>query len=225
MESTREISTPPRPTKKLFSKLKILVFIFEVALVAFLLVFWFSSETIQQSKNLWVLFLYSFPAEFLIAIVPHEPVILYFGKFYPALTVALITSAGTILTEAINYSVFKFVMDTKLFQKLSGKRAVSKLISLFNKAPFIALMAAGFTPIPFYPFRFLVVMAGYPVFKYLSAVFLSRTPRFFILALAGKAFNFPDWLLIALFAVLIAAANIPILKKIFQKIIKRKAHV
>ncbi|MBN1273124.1 MAG: VTT domain-containing protein [Candidatus Aminicenantes bacterium] len=216
---------PPAPDKKKpFPIFKTLVFIVELLLVGILLVLWFSSESIQQSKNLWVLFLYCFPAEFLIAIVPHEPVILYFGKFYPALTVALITSAGTLLTETLNYSVFQYVTDSKLFKKLSAKKTVSKLISLFNKAPFIALMVAGFTPIPFYPFRFLVVMARYPVLKYLSAVFLSRTPRFFILALIGKTFKFPDWLLVALFAVLILVANFPLLRKLFKKKQKQKSH-
>lgn len=204
-------------TKPVPAGVKALIFAAELAFVSGLLMWWLSSETIRESKSLWVLFLYCFPAEFLIAPVPHEPIILYFGKFYVPLTVALVAIAGTALTEAVNYSVFRYAADMRLFRKTLQSRAVQKTMPLFQKAPFLALWVAGFTPVPFYPFRFLVVLARYPLWKYLLAVILSRTPRFYILALFGKAVEIPDRLLIALFAVLIAAANFPIIKKYLKK--------
>jgi membrane protein YqaA with SNARE-associated domain len=204
----------PRP---LPSWVKTAVFALEIALILTLLVWWLSSPSIRQDKSLWVLFFYAFPAEFLIATVPHEPILLYFGKFYSPLTVALISAGATLLTEILNYTCFKYVMDLRIFQKMLQGKAVRKTVTLFNKAPFAALWVAGITPIPFYPFRFLVVMARYPLFKYLLAVATSRTPRFFILALAGRAIKIPDYLLVVIFVVLIAAANIPILRKVWQK--------
>ena len=204
-------------TKKFPSKIKTFIFILEISLIVALLVLWFISDSIQKSKNLWILFLYSFPSEFLIAIVPHEPVLLYFGKFYSPQTVALVAIAGTLLTEALNYSVFKFVTDTNFFQKIRHRKVVTRVVELFNKAPFVALLVAGFTPVPFYPFRFLVVMAHYPLKKYILALFLSRTPRFYILALIGHAIKIPNYLLIALFIILIASANIPLLIKFSKK--------
>ncbi len=204
-------------TKKFPSKIKIFIFILEISLIVALLVVWFISDSIQKSKNLWILFLYSFPSEFLIAIVPHEPVLLYFGKFYSPQTVALVAIAGTLLTEALNYSVFKFVTDTNFFQKIRHRKVVTRVVELFNKAPFVALLVAGFTPVPFYPFRLLVVMAHYPLKKYILALFLSRTPRFYILALIGRAIKIPDYLLLALFIILIALANIPLLIKFSKK--------
>ena len=202
---------------KIPPKLKTFIFVLEISLIIAILVLWFSSDSLQQSKNLWVLFLYSFPAEFLIAIVPHEPVILFFGKFYAPLTVALISVAGTLLTEAMNYSVIKYMTGSALYKKLSRNKAVAKLIGLFNKKPFVVLLIAGFTPVPFYPFRFLVVMARYSVWKYLLAVFLSRTPRFFLLSLVGQAFQIPDSLLVIFFVVIIAVINIPVLKNLIKK--------
>jgi len=193
------------------------MFALQVGLVIALLVLWLSSESIQKSKDLWVLFIYSFPSQFLIAIVPNEPALLYFGKFYPPLTVALVAVAGTLLTEALNYSVFKFVANTNFFQKMRHKKVATRVVELFNKAPFVALLVAGFTPVPFYPFRFLVVMAHYPIWKYLLAVFLSRTPRFYILAFIGYAIKIPDYLIIAIFIILIASAYIPLLRKFFKK--------
>ena len=163
-----------------------------------------------------MLFFYSFPSQFLIAIVPFEPVLLYFGKFYQPLTVALVAIIGTLITEALNYSAFKFVTDSNLFQKIHQGKFLTKIVDLFNKAPFVALIVAGLTPVPFYPFRFLVVLARYPLAKYLLAVFLSRSPRFFILALAGYMIKIPDYLLIAIFIVLILATNIPLLRRFLK---------
>ena len=79
------------------------ILIAPVAFILTLLVIWISSDALRQDKSLWVLFFYSFPSEFLIALVPHEPVVLYFGKFYDPFVVAIVTIAGTVITEILNY--------------------------------------------------------------------------------------------------------------------------
>jgi len=225
MKNNNNISGPsPARPREIRSKIRTLIFALQIIVVAFLLVLWLSSESIQKSKDLWVLFIYSFPSQFLIPIVPHEPVLLYFGKFYSPLTVALVDIAGTMLTEALNYSVFKYIIDTSFFQKMHHTKSVAKVVELFNRAPFVALLVAGLTPVPFYPFRFLVVMAHYPIWKYLLAVFLSRTPRFYVLALIGRAIKIPDYLIIAIFIILIAAVNIPLLRKFLKKRQRNKTH-
>lgn len=216
-------SSPVKP-REIRSKIRTLIFALQIIVVAALLVLWLSSESIQKSKDLWVLFIYSFPSQFLIPIVPHEPVLLYFGKFYSPLTVALVDIAGTLLTEALNYSVFKYIIDTNFFQKMRHTKSATKVVELFNRAPFVALLVAGLTPVPFYPFRFLVVMAHYPIWKYLLAVFLSRTPRFYVLALIGRAIKIPDYLIIVMFIILIVSVNGPILRRFLKKRQRNKTH-
>lgn len=195
-------------TKVLYPKTRIFIVILEITLIFTLLVIWLTIDSLQKSKSLLVLFFYCFPSEFLIGLVPHEPVLLYFGRFYTPLTVALVSIAGTVLAEAINYSVFKFFADTNLYKKMVGRKTVTTIIKLFNRAPFIAICIAGFTPVPFYPFRFLVVMSHYPRLKYLIAVFLSRTPRFYILAQIGYTFKIPGFALFALFLILLIIINV-----------------
>jgi membrane protein YqaA with SNARE-associated domain len=190
----------------------------EIAFIFGLLIWWIADKSIRSNKSLWVCFFYCFPAEFLVATVPHEPVLLYFGKFYPAWIVALVSVTGTCLTELLNYSAFGYFADFRLFRRLSESRAVRKMIEVFNRAPFLALWVAGATPIPFYPFRFLVVLSRYPRWKYVLAVFTSRAPRMYLIALAGRLIRIPDSLLIVLVAVLIVAANIPLLKKGLQRV-------
>lgn len=208
--------------KQILTKTKTFIFVIQIAFVLALLIIWLSSKSIQNSKNLWVLFFYSFPSEFLISIVPHEPVLIYFGKFHSPITVTFVAIISTILTEAINYSVFKYITDTSLFQKIryDYKKAVDRIVKLFQKAPFIAIWIAGFTPVPFYPFRILVVLTRYPISKYIFAVFLSRTPRFYILAFVGYVIKIPDYLLIALFIILVAAINFTFVKNL----LKEKTH-
>ena len=194
-----------------------LVFIGQILFVLILLIIWLSWSDLRTSRSLWVLFFYSFPSEFLIAVVPHEPVLLYFAKFYLPLTVALIAATSTLLTESLNYSVFSYVSDWNILKKFQKKKTVNKIIDLFNRAPFLALWIAGLTPIPFYPFRFLVVMAHYPRWKYLLAVALSRTPRFFLLAWFGHEVHLSDEILIALFIILIVSMNLPFLRRLIRK--------
>jgi membrane protein YqaA with SNARE-associated domain len=198
-------------------RLRTLTVILEVAFIAGLLVVWLTSQSIHHSNSLWVLFFYCFPSQFLLAAVPHEPILLYFGKFYHPLTVALVATAGTVITEIINYSVFKYVADFKAFEKVSRSKLVVKSVGLFKKAPFLSLWVAGLTPVPYYPFRFMVVVARYPLPLFALAVFTSRLPRFFILALLGNKFDIPNGVIIGLFAVLVLAAVIPLVREFLRK--------
>jgi membrane protein YqaA with SNARE-associated domain len=205
---TAETAAPSPSSSGAINWRRTVVFAAQLCLVLTLLLVWLNSEAVRTSKNLWVLFLYCFPSEFLIAPVPHEPVIIYFGKYHAPLAVALISIAGTLLTEALNYSVFGYLVDTRPFRAVRYRGLVRRIVELFKKAPFAALCVAGFTPVPFYPLRFLVVLARYPLTRYLLALLLSRTPRFFILALVGRIVDIPDYLLVALFAVLVLVAAV-----------------
>jgi len=180
-------------------KLATLFVVLVIGFILTLLVLWLTIPALRNSKSLIVLFFYSFPSQFLIATVPHEPVFLYFSKYHPILIVTLVAIAGTLITEFINYTALHYSSEFSAVKKISNSKFVDRLIMLFNKSPFVALLVAGFSPVPFYPFRFLVVFAEYPRSKYILAVFLSRTPRFLMLAGLSKIFNIPDYLLVGIF--------------------------
>jgi uncharacterized membrane protein YdjX (TVP38/TMEM64 family) len=54
-----------------------------------------------------------------------------------------------------------------------------------------------------------VVLARYPLWRYLLAVALSRTPRFYLLALLGVSSVLPDSVWVALTVVLVVAFLAP----------------
>jgi len=197
--------------------LKTVLIVSEVTVVLLLLGMWIFSDSVRASRNLFVLFFYSFPSEFLVGLIPHEPILIFYGNFYAPLTVALVSAVGTVMAEGINYSVFGYVYDSSVFDGFRGKAGVKTIVRLFARYPFYTILVAGFTPIPFFPVRFLVVMSRYSPAKYLAGVFVSRTPRFYLLALAGYAFSIPSWLLVTLFVVLFAMAYVPVIRGILSR--------
>jgi membrane protein YqaA with SNARE-associated domain len=214
---TSALPSAPAQRRTVSPRARFLVALLELGLIAGLLLVWVLSETVRSSKSLWVLFFYNFPSQFLISVVPHEPVFLYFSKYFSPALVTLVAISGTLLTEALNYTCFGAFTETSVFEKARKNRIVGRLTNLFNRAPFTALWIAGVTPVPFYPFRFLVVLARYPLSMYLLAVFLSRTPRFYLLALFGNAVRIPDGLLIALFGFVVVLLNVPLLRGVLRR--------
>lgn len=188
----------------------------EILMIVVLLFIWLFSPKIRETVSLTILFLYSFPSEFLIGLVPHEPVLIFYGRHYSPWIVAAVAAVSTVLAEGVNYSVFGFVCNTSLFIRMRKKRAVENIVGLFDKAPFTAIIVAGFTPIPFFPIRFLVVMSHYPILKYMLGVFISRAPRFFLLAGAGYLFDIPGWILALIFVIMIVTINIPLVMRLLR---------
>jgi membrane protein YqaA with SNARE-associated domain len=202
-------------------KIRLLAVSIEILLVAVLCILWFGVELIRNSHSLWVLFFYSFPSQFLIAVVPHEPVYFYFSKLYQPWTVTLVAVTGTLLTELVNYSVLNFFADLQPSKKILDRKLVRRLVALFTRAPFAALLVAGFSPVPFYPFRFLVVFAKYPVWKYTLAVLISRSARFYIFALVGHVIGIPDsWLMLLFFGITVLILA-PVIREFIVKGIEK----
>ena len=198
------------------------IFIGELVFVAALFVIYFSSQSLQSSRHLWVLFLYSIPGNFLIDVVPYDPAVIFFARFHEPLFIAFVGVAGILASEVINYTCFEYIVDRKFFDKILKHKFIVKLTRLFNKAPFWTMLIVAFTPIPIYPFRFLVVMARFPLLKYLLALFVGRLPRLYLIALFGHRVVLPGWAYLFIFIVLSLIMYIPLVKLIPKKQQKEK---
>jgi membrane protein YqaA with SNARE-associated domain len=197
------------------SKKRMVVVLFEAFLVVVLGVFFLFFREIEATSDLLLLFLYSFPSEFLVGLVPHEPALIHYGQFHPLWVVTLVSVVSTVMAETLNYSFFGLFYEMPGFRAALQKEGVRKVTDLFSRAPFFAIVFCGFGPLPFFPIRFLVVITEYPRWKYLLAVFLSRTPRFYILAWIGDIFQPSKAILIGIFVGMLALVNIPAAVKIF----------
>ena len=196
------------------SRRRTILVLFEAFLVVALAVFFLYSKfvlsrDIDTRTDLLALFVYSFPSEFLVGLVPHEPALIHYGTLFHPLVVALVSVVGTVMAEGLNYSFFGLFYEMPGVRLALKKKGVKRATDLFNRMPFIAILFAGFGPVPFFPIRFLVVITEYSRWKYLFGVFISRAPRFYILAWLGEIFEFSPGFLITVFVGMLVFVNIP----------------
>lgn len=156
-----------------------------------------------RSESYLYLAFYSIPANTAISFFPHEPVLIYFGKFANLWLAAAAATAGTVVAGLMDHTVFVPVLNHRSVVSYKNKRLYKRTIDYFLRYPFATLVVAGFTPIPFFPFKFLSFSIHYPLKKYLAALVVARYPRYFLLAWLGAATNIPNWILFVAFLALI----------------------
>jgi membrane protein YqaA with SNARE-associated domain len=150
---------------------------------------------------LLALFAYAFVSNVALAVVPHEPVVIWYGARLGIWITAVVATAGTVVAAWVDHRLF-----VPLFQRLAARRregAPGTLSRLFTRAPFAILALSGLTPLPFFPFKTLAFTTRYPLGPYLAAVAVGRLPRYLLLAWLGLAVRMPPWLLGSLFVLLL----------------------
>ena len=152
----------------------------------------------------WFTF-YTAVSNFAIPWLPHEPIVLLYGTLYPPLVVALVGGFATCWMEFFNYRILAVLADLRWARSVLESRSYRTAEGYFKRLPFLTLVLAGATPVPYAPFRVLAVTSGYSQARYMVAVFAGRTPRYYLLALTGKALHAPFWAYLAFFAALVLA--------------------
>ena len=185
-------SLKPDSDNHVKSSMKTVFIILQILFVAAVFILWFTSESLRESRSLWILAVCAVPANFVTGVIPYDPAVIFFARYHAIFPVVGVGVVSILLVEGINYSILKTVLNARLFTKVHDHRLTKKLIRLFDRRPFPALLAAGFLPLPFYPFRLLVALSGYPFYEYILSVLISRTPRLLLLVLLGHTVEIPD---------------------------------
>jgi membrane protein YqaA with SNARE-associated domain len=171
-----------------------------------------------RSESYIYLAFYSIPANAAISFFPHEPVLIYFGKFANLWLAAAAATVGTVVAGVMDHTVFVPLLNHRTIIAYKDKKLYKRSIDYFLKYPFATLVVAGFTPIPFFPFKFLSFSIHYPLKKYLAALVVARYPRYFLLAWLGAVTDIPNWLLFAAFLVVINLYMIKALPALARKL-------
>ena len=150
-----------------------------------------------------MLFVYAFISNVALAIVPHEPVVLWYGARYGVWLTALVATAGTLAAAWVDYRVFVPLIRRVAHTPFFAEGTVGWLRVRFARAPFAILAVSGITPLPFFPFKAMAFAEHYPLRRYLAAVAAGRFPRYVLLAWLGIVIQIPTWVLVALFAVML----------------------
>jgi uncharacterized membrane protein YdjX (TVP38/TMEM64 family) len=141
----------------------------------------------------------------------HEPVLMLYGRLYHPLLVGVIATAAIVLVEWVNYYLYAAVADLRALRGVRNCRTVTRLTRLFNRQPFITVVVAAVTPVPFWIVRALAAAERYPLRRYLPATALGRFPRLCFFAALGTPLAIPDsWLVIATVGSIIAGIGLVI---------------
>jgi uncharacterized membrane protein YdjX (TVP38/TMEM64 family) len=151
------------------------------------------------ARSLWgmciVLFLEGGTLSFLTT-----PTLLYYGKLHPAWAVGLAGSAASAAGSAVQLLVLRwaFAGGHRWMRRFAPSRAkVEQAIARHPSTSFVALLLARATPLPDAPLKLVAAVAGYSIVRYTLAVFLGSLPYFWVLALLGREFHVPAWILVA----------------------------
>ena len=146
---------------------------------------------------------YAFVSNVALAIVPHEPVVIWFGARYGAWSTALMATAGTVVAAWVDHRAFVPLIRRVRHAPFLAEGTVGWLRARFARAPFAVLAVSGVMPLPAFPFKAMAFAEHYPLGRYVAAVAVGRFPRYLLLAWLGLVITIPTWALVALFAVLI----------------------
>jgi membrane protein YqaA with SNARE-associated domain len=152
-----------------------------------------------------LLFGYAFLSNVALAVIPHEPAVIWYGARLGILATTLVATAGTVGAALVDHRLF-----VPLIERIAARRSVGSVEArtpplaerVFRHFPFAVIALSGLTPLPFFPFKVLAFATGYPIGKYVCAVAARCIPRYAMLAWIGNVVRVPVWLLVALSVVL-----------------------
>ncbi len=150
-----------------------------------------------------VLFAYAFLSNVALAVVPHEPVVIWYGANWGVWSTAVVATAGTAVASAVDHRVFVPLVGRVATQPLFVSGMVGKIRKLFSRAPFAVLALSGLTPLPAFPFKAVAFAERYPRGQYVAAVAAGRFPRYVLLAWLGFVLSVPNWVFVVLFLLML----------------------
>jgi membrane protein YqaA with SNARE-associated domain len=156
-----------------------------------------------------LLFGYAFLSNVALAVVPHEPAVIWYGARLGILPTTLVATAGTVLAAFADHTVFVPLIERIAARRSAGRGGPRGVPAaplfperVFRHFPFAVIALSGLTPLPFLPFKALAFATGYPIGKYACAVVARCLPRYALLAWLGNVARVPAWLFVALSALL-----------------------
>ncbi|MDX1675453.1 MAG: hypothetical protein R3314_11720 [Longimicrobiales bacterium] len=169
--------------------------------------------TSMRAGGLLALFVYSIPSNTAVSLLPHEPMLLLYGDRSSLWVAAAVATAGTAAAGWLDHRIFVPVVNVERLSGYKSSGLYRRTMALFRRAPFAALVLAGMTPVPFWPFKLLAFSGGYPMHRYLGALVLGRFPRYALLLWIGAVFRIPAWLLVAAALLAFAAYGVHVLAR------------
>jgi uncharacterized membrane protein YdjX (TVP38/TMEM64 family) len=128
----------------------------------------------------------------------YEPILLFYGKLYPPLALALLGALAATAAEYLNYHLYRALFGCRPLDRLMRSNGARPVRALFARQPFLAIWICAWSPLPDWAARILASHSRYPVYRYLAAFVAGRIPKFWLLAAVGSYWMPSGWTVMAI---------------------------
>jgi len=124
--------------------------------------------------------------------------ILSYGRYHEAWTLATAGALASSLGSGVQLALLRWALHAKhpwMHRFAPSRERIDTALKSYPSASFLALVVARATPLPDAPLKLVAAVGGYPISLYALASFLGTAPYFYVLALIGRRFKLPWWVL------------------------------
>ena len=90
-----------------------------------------------------VLFAYAFLSTVALAVVPHEPVVVWYGAHWGVWSTALVATAGTVAASLVDHRIFVPLLGRVADGPVLGAGLLGAVRRWFGRAPFAVIALSG----------------------------------------------------------------------------------
>jgi uncharacterized membrane protein YdjX (TVP38/TMEM64 family) len=127
------------------------------------------------------------------------PLLLLYAKGFEPWQVAVAGGAASAAGSVLQLAVFRWMLGHErpwMRRFLPSKQKLEQTLERYPSASFLAIAIARATPLPDAPLKLVAAAGRYPVRLYALAVLLGALPYYFAIALLGRFFKIPTWVLV-----------------------------
>ena len=142
--------------------------------------------------------------------------VLFYGRIHPPWALATFGALASALGSGVQLAILRWALHSKqrwMHRFAPSRERIDTALRSYPSASFLMLVVARATPLPDAPLKLVAAVVGYPVRLYALASFLGTVPYFYVLALIGRRFKLPLWLLVAAFALVLLGVGIDWLRR------------
>ena len=142
--------------------------------------------------------------------------VLTYARFHPAWALATFGALASALGSGVQLMILKWALHSKqpwMTRFAPSRDKIDAALKSFPAASFLMLVVARATPLPDAPLKLVAAVVGYPTWLYALASFLGTVPYFYVLALIGRKFQLPLWILLTAFGVVLLGVAIDWLRR------------
>ena len=137
--------------------------------------------------------------------------LLEYGKFHPPWQVALAGGASSAVGSVVQLVMLRYFIHADrpwMRRFVPTRERISATLARYPSASFLALLLARATPLPDAPLKLVAAVVRYPLALYFLAILLGALPYYYLLALVGRKYQVPTWIVLGSMLVILLGVGI-----------------